>query len=355
MSFHQSNAADIDAIREELAYRAEQRSQRWDTRLTAEFTDDWVRYRWPSIIGAYSHTYFGPQRRDLLAKDAIPLGKAWETPPSVARDYLVMTYRRRRGRLTVSQSQRLEKIQMPLYARPGVLYGGRYVDVKSAWWSILLRAGWDVDYSPNEWLSPGRPPHDFPFPNNKVARSALVSVGRKNEVSIYHPEAKPEQIENPNPNEYKAFLDSLQIKERTSRSYNSVMNWGIFALIADVLRGVALEAQQHLGHHLYYWNIDGAIVTGDDAYERLNTIIASWGLEARVKHSGDGWVAGVGSFAVGFKKSAKEMEPQAFALDDTLAGSDPAWLKPIWRSLLQHRGWDVGPDTHHLTPLVKGN
>jgi hypothetical protein len=179
--------------------------------------------------------------------------------------------------------------------------GAVYLDIKSTWFSIMRVVGWDVDYYPLKWLGAGTPPLDFPWKDNKIARSALVSVAQSLTIPMYDPK-KHKIIQRP--------------------TYNKFLNWGVYAIIAHVLSAIAYEAI-HAG--AVYVNTDGFIVA-DDKAERVAAVLDSWGLDYSAKAHGTGFVMGPGCYKVGPKKSKLIIKATPI-LNVYVPGRNIGWLK----------------------------
>lgn len=207
------------------------------------------------------------------------IGAGPQTPSSIAREYLEVCYRHRRRRATASQKEAIMLHRShPLYFRPAHLSHGVYVDVVSTYLTLMLMAGWDVDYNPGRWVVPGRSILDFPAPTIKLARNCLVTLG----------------LSSPN---------YTWTGKRYTRSHgkNPFINYGLWAFIQDTLHCLACDA---IECGAVYVHTDGYIFPAEcvqDFYERA----ASWQIPVKVKAEGPSWVMGVGNFRVGDKAVRK--------------------------------------------------
>ncbi len=331
---------------DKIIQRVLRRSEAWDTRVLAHFSNAWGTRGVRTVLGTFSHTYFDRHgefngEREIIAHSAIPvMPDGYETPSTLARDYLFTRYFRRRPRRFKAQEGALANAMMPSYARPTTFEHGYYVDVIRAWWMVMLISGWDVEYYPNRWLSFGRPPFDFPFPAEKVARSSIVSVARPgSSVRVFDPKKIP-TIQGVTAAQ---IADDPILAVLTEQRYNILRNEGVFALIADVLSALAHEAQRTLGPELVYWYTDGAIVTSAEACARLIQLVRGWGLDATIKAEGLGWVAGRGSYRVGEMASQVRMKPRSFTQQQSdglllPTGASEAWLRRQWQGVLRQHG-----------------
>lgn len=265
-----------------LRERAEERASKWKGIEVIDLPDPF-QLRERAILGSYSYTLQINRIRLLRKYTLIGLGHGVkETPSTIARDYLTLTYKRS-PKITHEQAIAIgafdteEKKNLkpyPLYAVPGKYEHGFYIDIKSTFWSVLKIAGWNVDYYPGEWISAGRKPNDFPFPDHKQARSCLVSVARPGKIVFYVPHG--------------------QFEERKVGSH--IINLSISKLISDVLNSIASEAVT-LG--AVYANTDGYICPNEHVAAHVAQMVLDWGLEPRVKAEGRGAVKGIGSYKVG--------------------------------------------------------
>lgn len=232
-----------------------------------------------TIIGTYSYYGLVSQSRKVWIPGAIRLDGCIETPSAIARDYIGWKYGRagtvRKGQLDVIRGG---SAGVPLYAQPCRFRHGWYLDVQSAYYSILNVVGWDVDYWPEKWLGRGEPPADFPFPEHKRARNCLVSCAIGGDVPCYDPSAT-----------WADRFEPLKVA-------NALSNQQLWRLVRDVL--MSIGAQAVLAGAVYV-NTDGYIVTDESAKAQLEQIIADWGLKARLKAWGAGRVVTHGVYDIG--------------------------------------------------------
>ena len=223
------------------------------------------------IMGVYSRMWKTEQKRQVRSDKAVTFNGYKDSPTSHARDYLRSCYTPRLAKR--NQAEILRAKRMPLYSHPCILLDAAYVDIKSAWFSILSLVGWDCDYFPGRWFAKGSPPVDFPLQSNKVARSSLVSLARSSHVPVWrNGGTKLEKIFNPCENPH------------------------IFGIIADVLNAIAAAAVDYYG--AVYVATDGFILPAARV-ESFQAFISSWGLASSIKGAGDGFVFGPGSYYVG--------------------------------------------------------
>lgn len=238
-----------------------------------------------AITGQQSYFLLASQKRIVMRPGCLKLlDGVIETPSAVARDYLQWQY----GGSPWARKSQIDAVQFdlppnPAYARPCVFNHGWYIDIKSAYWSIMQMVGWDVDYWPKKWLGRGVPPFNYPFPDDKRARTCLVSCAIGTAVKAYNPHAlKPFQdpfapLQVPNPNH----------------------NLQLWRLVRDVLMCIAFDA---VAAGAVYANTDGYIAVTEDSKNAIQQIIADWGLESRIKATGRGRVVTHGIYDVGREK-----------------------------------------------------
>ncbi len=300
---------DINEMEYHLDVRAIERRNRYKQVIEVKSAFEWPRasdLTEPAILGTYSIATLKTKTRYMLAPGCLKIaryGTDIETATSLARDYLREMYRQ--PRITHSQAELTKNQYMPLYARPSYYNNGYYIDIKSAWWSILLLAGWDVDYWPGILLAPGRPPIDFPYPLHKLARSALVSVAQSTTIDITIPG---------------------QLTRTQKPAYNRLLNWPLYALIAHVLGAIAIQA---INAGAIYVNSDGYIAPNEESAEKILNIINQWGLKSTVKHEGKGWVLGPGCYRVGSYRTKRNMPPSTIR-NISINPDYVTWLKGRW-------------------------
>lgn len=260
-----------------------------------------------TFIGKYSYTKKQSNERILTHEDEITLKPGLtETPPFVARTYLGMKYKSGPRVSNLQAAAIMDGLRpVPNYARPVRFDHGFYIDIKSAWWEIINIVGWDVDYFPGKWLSDGTHPDDFPFPDNKVARSCLVTAGNMGGIPYIQP-------------------SSFQIK--TLATGNSLANISIQRVISDVLNSIAYQAIK--AGAVYVAN-DGFIAPDENKAGRIIQIIKNWGLEARIKGEGTGGVKSSGAYKTGayFSEPWKQRAGDVDGLSNVFKPAYIGWLE----------------------------
>lgn len=265
----------------------------------------------PAIIGLFAWTQAQLKRKWLLEKHAVPNAGHWVTPGDLARDYLAIKYANRRARCTSKQYEACVRDvrSTPLYCVPSELEYAYYVDIKSAYWSIVQAVGWDVNYMPGEYIGVQSDVSDFPFADNKMARNSLVSVGLSGTISLW----------------------TGTMLKRQKRS-NKFINLVLYRLVCDVLNNVASRC---IDAGAVYCFTDGYIVP----QERLNDVIeeiTSWGLPYSIKAEGKCSVRAPGEyyFPQVRTKSIPRRKPHAISKYYTNSAS---WLKVIFSNWATRR------------------
>lgn len=235
------------------------------------------------IWGVFSWTFPARKVRQIKKSVVRDIGNGWQTPSEIARDYLDFYYPKRL-RATGAQARAIcEHKTAPLFINPGVLQHGVYIDLQAAYFTIMLRYGWNVDYFPGRWIIPGRPPVDFPLAWDKIGRNCLVSAGISSSTNIWTG---------------KKF-----IRKRTK---NLHVNYGLWTLIQDLLHLVASFAVYRC--EALYVHTDGYIIPVENR-ERLTDFIEALGLQWTIKGEGQTHVVSFGNFYCG-ERHTKYLDPR---------------------------------------------
>lgn len=251
------------------------------------------------FLGSFSWVSQANKWKFILAKHAINTESGWTTPASIARDYIQAKYGRP-GRISSNQYHEIMRHrQAPLYAVPGVYEEAVYLDLKSAYWSILQVLGWDVDYYPGRWISRKSDVRDFPYYKHKLARNCLVSVGLSGQS--------------------KAWNGEKLIFHRKQNRFTNMMLW---SAVQDVLHAIA-EDMVRVG--AVYVHTDGYIVPKSSERAAMQ-VFDEWGLIGTERHRGTHEVITAGTYAAPGKPNNRiqKMRPRYFN------GVKPvfsAWLK----------------------------
>lgn len=260
----------------------------------------------PVIIGSFSLTSVQTKQRWMVKHEVYQFEEGiYTTPTDLARAYLAIKYPRKgRSRITTKQYQNFfgKRRNAPLFAKPANLSDAVYVDVKSAYWSILQAVGWDVDYSPGAWLKVKSSVSDFPFPGIKMARNCLVSVAASASGRM------------------TIWTGKELIAKKSGNQFCNLMLWSI---VMDVLNGLATEC---ISAGAIYCYTDGFICDTELA-DTIIGIIRSWGLVGEIKRKGPAHIKGAGSYRVGDYSS----KPYQLSRDRTVDKIDRTvnvgWLK----------------------------
>lgn len=291
-----------ETVHAALVALAEERTENTPVELVKEFPS--IRaFEYRVMLGSFAWFVPEPKYRVMLSDFARIAGATYVTPSERARDYLkYMGHGKKKRRVTTSQYQLLfpnvrPKAQ-PLYAIPTTHPDAMYIDVKSAYWSIMSVVGWDVDYFPGKWLAVSSSLDDFPYPDDKIARNSLLSSGISHAMQSW---------------------DGSTIKS-VSR-YNPLSNRMLWEFTQDVLHGVASDMVSRAG--AFYVNTDGYIIPSD-RYSDAHDVLLSWGLPANLKGRGATDVRGVGDYDIGERVSGRRALPRPF---DNLKPRGGAWLR----------------------------
>lgn len=217
----------------------------------------------------------------------------------MTRDYLDYKYPERLRATAAQRDAVMVHRAFPCLANRVDLDDAAYVDIKSAYWSVILAAGWDVDYYPGRFIGVKSNNEDFPLSWHKGARSGLVTAGLSTPIRVW----------NGHGLEWK-------------HGNNVHINYGLWALVMDVLHAIASEVERAGG---VYVHTDGYIVPAS-AIDRTMNIITDWGLVASIKERGPAKIYGVGMYSIG-KEHTKRVggfSPGGFR---NIYPTEPQWLK----------------------------
>lgn len=220
--------------------------------------------------------------RWLLHRYCVQVDGVWESPGSVARDYLRVRWPQwdpERWALRWPRRWAPPVPYAPMYARPTTSDEMVYVDVRRLWWTLLERFGWSLTYSPGRYLGYGEPPDDYPWPQHKLARNSLVTGGFPLRLLRVHP----------------------RYGERLIHRANRHLNIPMTHWISDVMH---LLARWAVDAGAVYVHTDGYVAPSRHVAERLVRIIGDCGLQAEVRAQGWGWVRAIGAYRVGQLESS---------------------------------------------------
>lgn len=264
----------------------------------------------PTFIGSFAWTSIAAGKKWMLHKNAMLYADDYSSPADAARDYVETKYKKRRRVTTPQYHEIMRHRAPPLYAQPCQLENAVYVDLKSAYWSIVRAVGWDVDYYPGRWIRVISDCDDFPFPDHKLARNCLVSVGLISQSKMWTGK-------------------HLVMKDKRNANVNMVL----WAFVQDVLNGIAHDM---ISIGAVYAHTDGFILPAaseKDAYE----LVDSWGLTCGTKYRGAANVIAVGTYDIGTQRHKRMINPRPHP---HIAVYDPGkeWLRLRLRKFSELRG-----------------
>lgn len=288
-----------------------ERNERYNVHLL----DKWFglsRLHHPAFVGSFAITSPSIGQKWILKHYARDVGGGWATPSDLARDYIKVKYPDRRKRMTTAQykDQFHNRRNAPFFANPVEYDDGYYIDLKSAYWSIILSVGWDVDYHAGRWLEVKSDNFDFPFPDDKLARNCLVSIGLNGKLQMWDG-------------------DKMNIQSKP----NAYINMNLWTLVQDVLNGVAYDVVLAGADYVY---TDGYICKAENLYS-VTSAISRWGLHWGIKHQGEVTINSPACYRVGAYESkpfSKSRPRYVWNVD--LVNS--AWLRPRFMWWAVRRG-----------------
>lgn len=227
------------------------------------------------MLGSFSWYHQQAKKRTLLRPFSMLFPEVVATPSDLVRGYLDIKYPKLRAVREQIAAWKVSYSQ-PLYAQPHQCERGVYIDIKSAYWTILQIVGWDADYFPSKWLGRGKDMQDFPYPDFKLTRNCLVTAGLVNDRSVW---------------------DGYKQTYQNTKMGNNHVNLGIWALAMDVLQCVAFDA---IRAGAFYVHTDGYICDAG-RLDAVQEAISEWGLTTTIKAAGETIVYGVGAYSVGEK------------------------------------------------------
>lgn len=249
-----------------------EKSEGW----SLELVDTWfplAAYTDTLILGVFSRSNMSKHHKWLHTRRAIHMEYGVLSPAEMARIYLDVKYPDRKPRMTTKQYQEFwsKRRSPPLAVKPCKIDDAVYIDVKSAYWSITKIVGWDVDYSPSRFLGVKSSNTDFPYPEIKLARNSLVSVGLPGSVQIWHG-------------------GKVSVQKKGNKYINMVL-WG---LVQDVLNGIALDM---IAAGALYAHTDGFIIPAN-RIDAAASAIEAWGLDWSIKGQGRAEIRSVGEYTI---------------------------------------------------------
>jgi hypothetical protein len=244
-----------------------------------------------TYLGSFSWTSQATKEKWIKRPYAYEIGAGWVTPADIARDYLSVKFAGARQRCNKRQWEEVVKVRkhQPLFAEPCSLTSAYYLDLKSAYWQLLMMGGWDVEYSPKRFLSPRSDVYDFPVPEIKLARNSLVSMGLPSGANVWIPN--------------HGFAQK--------KPYKPTVNLILWGFVQDVLHGLASDMVKEAG--AVYVNTDGYIVPAHNLGLAMS-IADEWGLFVTIRDEGRATVRGAGDYDIGGRMSRRvRTVPRAFS------------------------------------------
>jgi hypothetical protein len=245
------------------------------------------------FVGGYSLTM--TDKKIQYLRDTIPLPNSHVTPTQASRDYVSVKFpeplRSRKSQWAWWEAFHRSQ---PMATKRGRYNRMVYLDLKSAYWSIIKLVGWDAEYF-EKWIVRGTDMKDFPFSDNRIARNSLVTN--------FLPKSKT-----------IAYLDGSLVAIPTGKR---TINYGLWCLVMDVLHGIAWDMWHKFD--AVYVNTDGYIIPEHHEENAIEYIRQRWGLDIGQKGRGIAQVWGVGVYDIGTHR-AKVMAKSAqdlFAINDT--------------------------------------
>lgn len=234
------------------------------------------------------------------------------THSDIAVAYLTARYAEQRRRTSTGAYRECfcpKHKAVPLYAKPtkGELV---YVDLKAAYWSMVLTGGWDVDYRRDKYIGIRSENSDFPFPRNKIARNVLVSIGLPRRVQVW------------------TGKRVTSIKGR-----NPLYNGILWCFVQDVLHNVAADMMLAGCHYVH---TDGYIFDRKDLPTALE-IAESWGLTVGVKYEGYGEILGTSNYWIEGKPPRKPRPAQLAVKLSIYPTEGKSWLRTKIKSYINRR------------------
>lgn len=235
-----------------------------------------------TYLGSFAWTSNASKQKWIKRKFAHNIGAGWVTPADIARDYLAVKFGGKHQRCNSRQWREVVNIKkhQPLYAEPCSLTKAYYIDMKSAYWQLLMLGGWDVEYSPKRFLSPRSDVYDFPCPEIKLARNSLVSMGLPSGANIWIPQKGFEQ----------------------KKPYKPTVNLILWRFVQDCLHGVAFDMVGKAG--AVYANTDGYIIPSDRLKD-ADRVSEDWGLSFTIRDEGKATVRSAGDYDIGGRMSRR--------------------------------------------------
>ena len=249
------------------------RRDRYNTIVVDKFPPI-ARINEPIIVGTFVWTFPRSKVRLILEEQCVDIGFGAQASTEVVRDYIEAKFpkpfRAYNGQIAAINVKR----SPVLFAKPGRIVDGVYLDIKSAYWTLTRYAGIDLDYWPDRWIGHGQNCDDFPLADNKIARSSIVSQGLVRPMRMW---------------------DGSKMYDTKPKGGKHV-NQALWAFVQDTLHAIANALYETCD--LRYANTDGFIVPGH-ALSKAEGIFRAWGVPYGIKARGWAFVHGLASYTVG--------------------------------------------------------
>lgn len=258
-------------------------------------------------LGSFSHKYVKSKYRVVRTDGVIRLLDLIDTPSGAARAYLTVAHPRARKITGIEATANIVHRQPPNYCRAGFMFDAVYLDIRSTYWSIMQRIGWNVNYLNGEYLMAGRAPNDFPFHYNKVSRNCLFSSSFPATREVW---------------------DGSRIQHY--KGWSKHLNASLIAATMDFLNMVALKM---ISIGARYVATDGYILPSG-AVAEATAFIESFGLTARAQYSGDACIVGSGNYSIGdhATKGFNTVRPSNI---DHVWVEERSWVEHTFRTIMQ--------------------
>lgn len=276
-----------------------ERANKYDIQVMKTLPDIW-RFDDTIWLGSFSWSWANGTRKIIQSSYArYPFGVP-QTPAELARDYLTIKFPEPlKAHKKQLDDWRENFRSAPLFADPCYLPDACYVDLKSAYWSILNLIGWDTEYSYKRFWGRGTQPLDFPFPDDKLTRNILVSAGVTGRVPMWY---------------NRRILEVMR--------GNRLKNLGLWSAVNDILHFIAVHAVNACS--AVYVHTDGYIVPRENAWE-LTSFIEDLGLSWGIKYQGDATIYGVGAYDIEGHTCAPQQRVTHEPFSN-LVGRDPVFM-----------------------------
>ncbi|WP_322510714.1 hypothetical protein [Chloroflexus sp.] len=304
----------IDQIIERVHVR-QSRYQHIETDLNRAPLDAFARIS-PVILGACSAVVVFQNIRLVDRPALIHVNGVSETATSLARDYLRVKFGSGRsdGHHVPLEIRRSPEPFAPFFCPRAVASDQMvYIDLKSAYWTIVRRVGWLCVYRPGRYLGKDGSVADFPWPNHRLARNTLVTASAPG---------------------VRRILEGKKVKEE--KFHNPLLNFPLLHVVSDVLHAVAADMIRLGAVHVH---TDGYIFTSvEQAREAMRFLEAEWALRASVRLAGPGIVKAPGAWKIGVETTDTFHVVSVYSegVSNVREVRDIPWLRRTFRDLAKY-------------------